>query len=330
MRVVTSGVDSEYVLAGLSEYLRSLGHKVLEMDFGLEKDFSAHLSDFQSGNSVYITSSHINLTLKNSGLLSPGFAQLYPGYLSPLEIIPKINPVASIYVPHDLLTPFGDENLGELRFLDLFDYVLTPYPAQPLQATLGRSAQVIESGWIKYTDKITNSQSFEASDSKKLTLFATMIGHLLGSFGPKGVVEYFAPIVSAGFKIKLPVWRDIDLVEKLFNSNFPGCVIPAKESTASVILNSDVVVCNGASSIHAESVLMGVPTICLLDDEGMSTDEQRRKLMHLKRVAFHDYRRRAPIGDECITELLKLRSEPTIFPFDFSIVKNIIGQYSPR
>ncbi|WP_421258377.1 hypothetical protein [Aeromonas sp. 600886] len=326
MKIVTSGVDSEYVLVDLCKYLRAVGYDVTELDFGqLTAQDEDLLAPFIGEDVVYITSAHTNLTRDVAKFLAPKFNEHYPNYLSPLEIIQKLKPKKSIYIPHDLLTPFGDKNLNELRFLDLFDYILTPFSSSALQATLGRHTKVIESGWIKHTKSARPSQPAQ-KNKPRIVLFISMFEHLRLRFGDSGIVDYFAPLITENVRVKLPAWRDVAQVEKLFNNRFPDCIIPAEECSIRAIQEADVVLCNGASSIHAESILMGRPTVCLLDDEGLPSDEQRSKLGHLQAILFHDYRQRAPLADEFVEQAMKYHSNFPSAHFDYGVVENIISK----
>lgn len=328
MKILTSGVDSEYVLTELCGHLRSSGHDVTELDFGqITEPAENLLAPHINKDVIYITSAHSNLTLDNAKHLVPIFNKHYPNYLSPLEIINKVNPKISIYIPHDLLTPFGDTNLNEFRFLDLFDYILTPFSSQSLQAVLARQTKVIEAGWIKHSGLAYSSKSPEAPAKARVTLFITMFEHLRWKYGEEGLVDYFAPLIRDNVKVKLPVWRGANQVETIFNARFIASIIPAAECSIRAILDADIVLCNGASSIHAEAILMGRPTICLLDDEGLLADEQRSKLAHLNTVIFHDYRQRAPLTDDLINNAVNLYSRPPSKHFDVGLVEEIIKHH---
>lgn len=330
MVIVTSGVDAEYVLSPLCTYLRSKGFTVIELDFGkLDKDPHEILKGIANQEVIYITSAHTNLSLDVAKIMAGSFTQYYPNYLSPLELIPILDPKKSIYIPHDLLTPFGDTNLNEFRFLDLFDFILTPFSAHDLQAQLGSRTQVIEAGWIKHAQikPALESRKNKKSHPPKMALFISMIEHLRWKFGANGVVEYFKPLLGPGVKVKLPDWHHIHEIEALFNHQFPSCIFPAKGSSTDLMLDSGLVICNGTSSILAEANLMGLPAICLLDNEAMSMDEQRKKLEHLPLVFFHDYRNRNPVPENLIERAFNAESNTPCKIFDFGLVEDIIRSH---
>ena len=72
------------------------------------------------------------------------------------------------------------------------------------------------------------------------------------------------------------------------------------------------------------SRLLGIPTICILDNEGVSCDYQREKLKAFPAIQFHDYRRREPLSDELLRNVAQMRCEPTIEAFDFEMVYSLI------
>ena len=331
MKIITSGVDSEYVLNDLCNHLRLSGHDVTEIDFGkISTPIDDLLSTFRNKDVVYITSAHTNLTNNVAKFIAPKFNEHYPNYLSPLEIIGRLNPRTSIYIPHDLLSPFGEENLSEYRFLDLFDYILTPFNERSLQATLGPQTHFIHAGWIKHSKHLEPVKRSNVESDVKIVLFISMFEHLRWRYGDEGVVDYFSPLIKSNVKVKLPAWRGVADVEKIFNARFPSCIIPSDESSIAAILNADLVLCNGASSIHAESILMGRPTVCLLDDEAGFAQEKQKKLSHLGSIVFHDYRQKAPLIEEFINHTVANFSSPPAPHFKFSIIDDIINDLSFR
>ena len=325
-KIITSGVDSEYVIGPLAQYLRDNGWDVFEMDFGtFNVDPHALLEQLAGEDLAYITSAHTNVTRQFADAMAPTFLQ-YPNYLSPLEIFELFKPKISFYIPHDLLTPYGDVNLNEYRFLDLFDYVLSPFSAAPLQATLGAKTKVIQAGWIRHAGRTPLLNSSKASDEAepKVALFVTMIDYLRTCHGDQGVVDYFKPLLGKNVRIKLPAWHGIERIEKLLDEAFPGCVVSAQTSSIDLISDADIVVCNGVSSIHVEAGLMGRPAVCLLDNEAMTMDYQRAKLSHLPHVYFHDYSRKEKMDTAWLDSIRALNCGAPANPFDFKLVEELL------
>jgi len=327
-RILTSGVESEYVLSGLCQYLRDKSWDVTELDFGVfKKNPHDILQSFVGQDTIYITSAHSNLTLRIAEVLVATFKDLYPNYMSPLDIIRAIKPSVSIYIPHDLLAPYGETNLNEFRCLDLFDYILAPTASPELQATLGKSTKVIDAGWIKYAGLNTYSNKSlqeENNTAPKVTLFISMIEHLRWRYGVDGFVKYFLPLLKSNVRVKLPAWEGVEEIESAFKAQGLAEVVPAMNNSIDLIINSDVVICNGASSIHAEAALVGCPTICLLDNEAGTVSEQKNKLKNFPDIYFHDYRTREPISDSIIESLKVKNKKLPVKIFDYAVVERII------
>ncbi len=325
-KILATGVASEYVLADLCEYLRLKGWDVLEIDFDHFKgDVRNHLMQLQGSEIAYLTSAHTNLSLRVADVIAPTLRSHYPNYMSPLEIIEHINPSLSIYIPHDLLTPFGDKNLNEYRYLDLFDYILTIQEPIGLQATLGQHTKVIQSGWIKYTDANATNWRPPKKESPKIALFVSMLEHLRWRYGINGIVDYFLPLLSPGMKVKLPAWDGAEEIEGKLKEIAGVEVIPSRTSSIELILDSDLIICNGASSIHAEADLMGRPTICLLDEEGISSSDQKEKLSDFPSIYFHSYTNREPIPNHLIEELIT-QERNRAQSFNYHLVEDIISK----
>lgn len=332
--VVLSGVASEYVLGDLADYLRSQGHRVHEIDFASFKgDAVELLQSLSNSQCTYITSAHTNLTTMTAGMLAPLFAKHYPKYLAPLEILGILRPLRSIYIPHDLLTPFGDDNLNEYRYLDLFDHIFAPFPAPALQAVVGRQTQLHTAGWIKHA-KVSPSRALQSSSgfagtvserTPTVALFISMIEHLRWRYGDQGVFEYFEPLLGPNVIVKLPAWNGVDKIENLFRQHSHCHVFPSILNSIELMRQADIVICNGASSIHAEANILGLPSICLLDDEGITMVEQRSKLISLPYIYYHDYRSRSSLPSDLMSRFLEM-SRPERAPvFDFSRVEAIVA-----
>ncbi|WP_188890006.1 hypothetical protein [Paenibacillus radicis (ex Gao et al. 2016)] len=333
MKIITSGVDSEYVLANLCEDLRSKGYEVIEIDFGKFKgNVYEYLEEHLGGPIVYITSAHTNLSLRVASHIAPIFTTLYPNYVSPLEMIAYLKPLVSMYIPHDLLTPYGDTNLNEYRFLDVFDYILAPYQAAEVERMIAsKGTKVYEAGWIKYVSDYKHYRNTqESSEPIEMMLFVSMVEHLRTKYGVNGFVDYLLPLLRSNVHIKLPVWKDIEIIEVALKEIQGVEVVSAQEDSISLIQRSHIVICNGASSIHAEATLLGKPTICLLDDEGITAEDQKKKLEHLHNLHFYDYRSKQAIPDDLLENIRQKSIRPILKNFDFTLVDMLIKQLTVR
>ncbi len=328
-KIIASGVGSEYVLGELVQYLRAAGWDVIEINFSsFTGDVCSLVEQYQALDLVYITSAHTNITREVSTVVFPQLTKEHPNYLSPLEFFQILKPKLSIFIPHEILSPYGEPNIDEFRFLDLFDYILAPYSAVALQAALGKNVKVLDAGWIKYTNNRLPANKYNKSTQygPQITLFVTIYCYLKAKYGIKGFVEYFAPLLAnKNVKIKLPKWYGVEEVEKMIEKHFPSRVIPAEKNSIDCIQSSDLVICNSISSIHAEASLMGCPAICLLDHEPPGVEEQKDKLSHLPNIIFHDYTHKAPIPEELISRAMENNTRKvTIKAFDFQLVEKII------
>lgn len=328
-KIVMSGVSSEYVLSGLAAFLKKRGYEVVELDFAIYNDDpKLLLLSLRDQNTIYITSAHINFSRCLAKYIVPGFPKKYPNYLAPIEIIPQLNPKKTIYIPHDLLSPYGESNLSEIRLLDLFNHVLasTEQEKNILRSTLPSTTQVHHAGWIKYT----NYQNKPSNNTIKNMLFISIIGHLQERYGIEGIVKYFKPLLTKDITLKFPAWKDVEKLEQAIKENTNAKVIPSTKNSIELIKQAEIVICNAVSSIHVESALMGKPTICLLDKEGISMYEQREKLQYFPNIYFHDYSKRKPIPSAFLDELRNTQKEPLLKPFDYEMVLQIIeGDVAP-
>ncbi len=291
--IVTSGVDSEYVLGGLAEYLRANNCQVYEIDFGVTKaDVRPLLERLSTSAVTYITSAHTNLTSRMARTFTPWLVDSYPNYLAPIEIMSILKPQVSLYVSHDLLSPFGGSNLDEFRFLDLFDHIIAPYECPELQDQVGPLTRVHDAGWIKYRSGLIDDRADIGSQvraSPSITFFISFIQHFKDKYGPHGIAQYFKPILKKGMRVKLPAWSGVEEIEEALRKHTDAEVVDSRCLSASLIAQSDLVLCNGASSIIAEAILTGVPGICILDDEAELRVEKVEKLQGFPELIFHDY-----------------------------------------
>lgn len=330
-KIITSGIDSEYVLGDLSSFLRNRGYEVLELNFAkTTRSESENILTLAKTNPIiYITSAHVNYTSQAIEHTQPTMYKQYPLYLSPLEILAILNPIKSIFIPHDLLTPFGDNNLSETRVLDLFDVILSPTEEHTLslRSALPTSTKIYNAGWIKNHCCISKTPD---QPKRKIVMFITFIYALQQTLGNKGVVDYLSPLLTKDVSIKFPNWEGVSVIEKLIKKKHPSTeIIPAKYSSVKIIKEADIIICNGTSSIHAESCLLGKPTICLLDNMGLSLSIQYEKLKKYKGLYFHDYRNKQPIPCHIIKKLNAQKNRVNTKTFDFDFVETLISNKDP-
>lgn len=328
--VVTSGVDSEYVLGGLAEYLRRKDFRLHELDFGItQEDVRPLLEQLRSESVAYVTSAHTNLTSRMAETIAPHLRKKYPYYLAPLEIFAYLNPAKSFYIPHDLLSPFGEDNLEEYRFLDLFDHIMSPYDDSGLQSHIGKHTQVHHAGWIKSRDTDQHEDSIylpKLHNYPRITFFISFVEHLQLKYGAVGIAEHFREILVEGVRVKLPVWKGAEQIEVAIREHTDATVVNSHCQSTSLIAQSDVVICNGASSIIAESILRGVPVICLVDDEAEPALDKRKKLSGFPQVVFHDFQARTRISENAWSAALAQQLTLQLKPFDFELMNQLLSE----
>lgn len=248
MNILTSGVGSEYVLGHLSKMLRSKGHNVIEFNL---LNFKENPYDFiktlKSQNFSYITSAHTNLNYRLASHFSPMYAEEYPRLISPMEIIAAIEPNIAMYIPHDLQSPYGENNISEIDYLDIYDYIISPFKEDIIEKKLKR-AKVVYGGWIKSYNDI----KFSIKNSKIRNVYFISNFHFIRErYSPIKLASLFADIKKHTY-IKFPEWIDAnkyetEFIKKGFN------IIPSRTLSTNIIKAFDNIICDNLGSIFAES-----------------------------------------------------------------------------
>lgn len=326
--ILATGTASEYCVGPIAQALRSQDWNVTELDFGVfTNDTWSVLDTFPVGGSGYITSAHTHASKRFYDVAVPSIAAAYPNLVAPVEILTALQPKCSMYVPHDLLTPLGEGLIGEARFLGLYDYVLAPYGGAHLQAALGPDTRVIEVGWAKYQSSGAPARVLPptSGDLPRVAVFITNFGYMLERHGIDGVCEYLRPLLGPNVHVKLPSWYGAEEVSARLRRDSDATIVSPDVSSTELILGADLVICNAASSIHAEATLLGRPCIALVDNELYTEAEQRKALGHLPNISFEQYRPgEVHITEDRIRELATGPFEPTLKPFDTELVLELL------
>ena len=252
MNILTSGVGSEYVLSHLSKFLRAKGHNVIEFDLLKFKDNPYNfIKNLKNQGYAYITSAHTNLNYRLATHISPMYAEEYPRLISPMEIIAAINPSISIYIPHDLQSPYGEINTSEKDYLDIYDYIISPFEEDIIEKKLTR-AEVLYGGWIKSYKDI----NFSIKNSKIRNVYFISNFHFIREHYPPGILVNLYADIKKHTYIKFPEWNDVkryetEFIKKGFN------IIPCRTLSTSVINSFDNIISDNAGSIFAESRYFG-------------------------------------------------------------------------
>jgi len=290
-----TGVGCEYVLGDFADYLRQNGNDVVEWDCDCTSSEKPSFEMLDPARTIFLTSAHVRLTRRVATHVASHFLDRYPNYLSPLEIMAEFKPFFSVFIPHDLLSPYGDTNLDDRPFLNLFDLVLMPN--QEVCGDVEHFCRCLPIGWIKYSE---NSKPIDGLQGKARGLnaaFFSHIEHYIPKLGVEGFVEYFKPILTESTAVKLPRWSGVDKVEAVIRERTGVVVIPSESSSIDVLLSCENVLINGSSSIVAEASLLNKNVICLLDGSVEPMESVVDKLQRFKEIQFHDYRQRSPVSD---------------------------------
>lgn len=262
MNIVTFGIGSEYVLKDLSSILRSKGHNVYEYEyFSHSSKLIKDLLRFRNKKVVFITSAHLTINHSTLFYLDPTYVCDAEYLISPLQIIKMIDPLLSIYIPHDLSEPFGKKNTGEEIFFNIFDYIITPDLKTKVPSNIKKN-KIKPFGWIKHLD----TENFYINDNvpnKKVIYFVSNFNHLRQNISPVKFSKLFGKY-SDFLTIKFPSWKDCDLYEealKKINFNFTSSNILSTKA----INMSDIILTDSIGSIYSEATYFKKPIYFLCD-----------------------------------------------------------------
>lgn len=168
-----------------------------------------------------------------------------------MEIISTINPAKSIYIPHDLQSPYGESNTNENKYLDIYDYIISPFKEDEIKKTL-KNAKVIYGGWVKYF----KSNKFKIKDKNiRNVYFISNFHYIKEKYSPIELVDFFTDIKNHTY-IKFPYWNEVEKYEEeLISAGFK--IIPSYLLSTDIINSFDNIVCDNVGSIFAESNYLG-------------------------------------------------------------------------
>lgn len=250
------GFGSEYILHPLYIEMSKRGNNCVEIDAFITKNSKILIDTLVGKTVVFITSAHLLLDKKN-------FTDFYPNtntFYSVLEIISRLRPLRSIYIPHDLTQPLIR---NERQFINQFDVFLTP--CEPFTSAYEQYCNVIEVGWIKYRK--------QQSKSKKSAIWFLSDYVLYVKMGPEKSYRVLASIVQQGVAIKFPAWTDSNRFEQFFKKQGVH-VYSSLENTVDLIQDHSIILTNGLSSIIAESYFLGKTTVNIVEGSHYGTDKE--------------------------------------------------------
>lgn len=246
------GFGSEYVLHDLYLAMKKRQYTCLEVDALKEINSKIIIDKLADKKVIFITSAHFLLDKKN-------FSDFYPNnnkFYSVLEIIKLLKPIRSIYIPHDLTQPLIDK---ETDFLNQFDFFLTP---NDLFTTIyGSYCKTEEVGWIKY---LKNDRKIHLNNLKRaIWLLSDYVLYL--KMGQEASLKRLKPVLDQGVSIKFPLWMECESFTQYFDNQGITVYSPYTNSI-DLIMEHQIIITNGLSSINAESNWLGKTTINIMEN----------------------------------------------------------------
>lgn len=241
------GFGSEYVLHDLYLEMKKRQYSCLEVDALKRANSKIMIDQLKKKKVIFITSAHFLLDQKNFSDFYPNKNQFY----GVLEIIKLLQPIRSIYIPHDLTQPLIDK---EIDFLNQFDFFLTPNDL--FTSIYSPYCQTENVGWIKYGEN-TRKTHFNNSN-RAIWLLSDYVLYL--KLGKETSCKRLRPVLDQGVSIKFPLWMGCESFTRYFK-NQGVTVYPPSSNSIDLIMAHQLIITNGLSSINAESYFLGKPTV---------------------------------------------------------------------
>ncbi|MFT7521982.1 MAG: hypothetical protein ACI9MC_004134, partial [Kiritimatiellia bacterium] len=239
---VFHGARGEYFLEPMVEEFRKRALNCIEV-VGGKTDVAKSLDKVlpHDGRVILITSAHI----MHDG---PSYEDLVgsAGCLSPIQVQALTQPVLTVYVPHDISTPFLVEEMFYIHHIDLY------LAATEAELMLRRKVDVELVGWIKRLNP--SEPPFE---NRGRALWLTM-GMEIGVHrsGVAAKIEAMSPHIRDWCDIKLGPNSVVDELEEQLRA-LGANVIDKYQSAADLVPHYDIIVSNGSSSVVREAAMMG-------------------------------------------------------------------------
>ncbi len=290
------GAESEYLLHPLFEAMRDRGYPCLEIHAVPHREIGADLAAVAADPrpKILVTSSHFSWDRRYMDWLME-----VPDCPALVEIIGMLNPVYTVWYPHDLSQALLMDEVAKLSLVDLY---LAPSPAEHMFAHLVRTETV---GWIKAVSDI-----YEPAERWGRGLFLTMsLECVVVEKGPDETLKLMENWLHDWLWIKFaPFPQFAPLEEKLKARGIN--ILDRNMTPPDAARHFDFVVTNGESSVVREAALSGITTY-LVTDIGLFGDVSRRFLWQFADLDnVHIVRTFDDIPDDVP------KSAPTILPFD--------------
>ncbi len=294
------GYGSEYVLHPFFRYVRSMGFDAFEVNLFEGGDPTTILRALKNRDVVFLTSAHL---LRGAYSLQKIYPEIAGACFAPVELISELRPICSVYYPHDLVEPIV---LEEDLFIDCFDIYLIPEPHMGFYEDRLFCQNV---GWIKHRGvPVTNPKV------SRVWPISEFIG--LRKQGLERSSKLLAPLLQQDVAIKFPQWWGHQEFEDYYRS-LGLQVIDAGTNTFDCILNADLVVSNGMSSVVAEAYLSGKNVIHV-----GSSHVQRQRFSHYSDIYFVSW---DSLSEIRLNEIaFRGGRQPSLKPFDFALALETI------
>lgn len=248
---VLAGFGCEYSLQPLGRYLEDKGFAVVVGDMQ-----DRPLPPVPPGPTVFVTSQH---TARSSFVFSQYYGQSPPfsNHVGPLELMQRLQPDCSAFVPHDLEVPVLIE---ELACMGAFDLYCSPFPqANP---SLHHACRVVPCGWIKHNHLDDLPAPVKDLIGTTGVFFLNQISAVARNGGASVIAANFPRIFDEGIPIKLPVWPGSqalgDELRKL-----GGRILMEQLPSTKLIAASRQIYVNAPGSVVAEARYLGIPALQL-------------------------------------------------------------------
>lgn len=296
------GFGGEYVLHKLF-LLMSPQYNCVEIDALSIKNSKVMVDKLRGQSVVFVTSAHFLLDKRN-------FTDFYPNknqFYSVIEIISLLEPIKSIYVPHDLTQPLIAH---EIEYLNQFDLFLSP--CEPYTTAYSSICPTVEVGWIKYPNKTENIKA----SNKAIWFLSDFIIHI--KMGKEKSYKSNVPLLNQGVSIKFPVWENSLEFTDYYRKQGVDVYNP-EIASINLIKCHDIIFTNGLSSLVAESYLSGKTTVNIMEnshygDDGIQTLE----------TAYPDLQIYTKIADININSIALTSRMNLLHPFDIDLAIKLI------
>ena len=256
------GYASEYPFRDLAKQLRSIGVNVAELDMSC-----SHWRSFVPG--IMTHSTRILFSSQHPYMGKKEYEHIFgikDDVLNLSGIIDLIEPSASYFVPHDLVTPIKKHEVPALALINGAFMPNTSF------THIRDVVEVFDAGWI-------GALAFSTAPVKPHSFTVSVLPSEIGYFQRRGLdrfLEMFGPLFAFKPIFKLPRMKGLDHLSDAL-TRLGVNLAPSETPAEHVIACSDVVVSNGLSSVLAEASYFGRMPVCIID--GIHSESLQRQYL---------------------------------------------------